>query len=430
MFVRILLHLSCLTIVAALQDNETVDVNKRNDHTKTLLRKTRGNKCDSLSCAANGYCLNLHCSSNDHCRTLGNNCDVCVSGLCQQQLQNCGHPCNTDLPCGGSCNRCVNNVCSRPPSCGTPCSNDSMCHQAINGCTMCFQSQCQNPNNIQTQCGFPCNVDSGCQQSSGPCDMCVNNICIRQPQCGENCNSDRDCFGGTRGCSSCIGRKCMRPFCGSSCLNDASCSGAETSCTTCLGSFCQNPGNRAMCFSPCFANSDCLTAPSGCTNCIRGRCEVAPFCVSNEEGLRSAMRSSNSVLICANAQITITSTIQANTWGAFSLSCAGGTCIINGNSSFSLVQIFASGNVNVNGITFQNGSTNGNGGGLSIVGPGMHSIISCRFFNNRAQNGRGGAAYISERGYTLSGNRGEANSAARCSMIYTAIDANCHQLPM
>ena len=84
MFVRILLHLSCIMIVAALKEKETVDVNQRNerkDHTKTLLRKTLGNKCDSLSCAANGYCLNLHCSSDDHCRTLGNNCDVCGKTL-------------------------------------------------------------------------------------------------------------------------------------------------------------------------------------------------------------------------------------------------------------------------------------------------------------------------------------------------------------
>jgi hypothetical protein len=69
--------------------------------------------------------------------------------------------------------------------------------------------------------------------------------------------------------------------------------------------------------------------------------------------LNSAALGGNSIVLCANSQITLTGSINVNTNSAFTLQCASvGTCTINGNGSYTIVINAA--NVAIAGITFQN----------------------------------------------------------------------------
>lgn len=70
----------------------------------------------------------------------------------------------------------------------------------------------------------------------------------------------------------------------------------------------------------------------------------------------------------------------------------GGSAIINANGINRVFSIGYNKNIIINGLTFINGKTTGNGGAISF-NSGNLTIINCKFFNNSA-DGSGGAIYL------------------------------------
>lgn len=70
----------------------------------------------------------------------------------------------------------------------------------------------------------------------------------------------------------------------------------------------------------------------------------------------------------------------------------GGSAIINANGINRIFSIGYNKNIIINGLTFINGKTTGNGGAISF-NSGNLTIINCKFFNNSA-DGSGGAIYL------------------------------------
>lgn len=201
-------------------------------------------------------------------------------------------------------------------------------------------------------------------------DFLVQNRCSLPAQCGTLCSSDNDCRSGPNGCLFCVDRSCrQQPFCGASCTNDYQCFRASNGCTSCLGYRCSQ-GNTVVtpvCGSFCQSDNQCLGARDGCTFCnlnIR-QCTSQrnpSTCISDLNGLNNAvMGNSPSIFLCANAQITLTSSLTINRQGQiFNLQCQSGVgCVIRGNRSFPLLTIAAN-TVSITGITFQDGRSSNN----------------------------------------------------------------------
>jgi len=83
---------------------------------------------------------------------------------------------------------------------------------------------------------------------------------------------------------------------------------------------------------------------------------------------------------------------------------------------------FSSGNVEVSGITFSRGNTDGDGGALYIDGKN-NKIYQCYFAGNSAPVGRGGAIYFDSG--EIKETDGSANTAAQCNDIYLATAGSC-----
>ncbi len=198
----------------------------------------------------------------------------------------------------------------------------------------------------------------------------MQNRCSVPAQCGTFCSSDFDCLSAPRPCTACVDRGCrQQPFCGSSCTNDYQCVRASNGCTACLGYRCSIPNTvvTPTCGSFCQSDNQCSSARDGCIYCnlnVR-QCSAQrnpSGCISDLNGLNNAViGNSQSIFLCANAQITLTSTVTVNRQGQiFNLQCQSGVgCVIRGNRSFPLITIFAN-SVSITGITFQDGRSSNN----------------------------------------------------------------------
>ena len=86
-----------------------------------------------------------------------------------------------------------------------------------------------------------------------------------------------------------------------------------------------------------------------------------------------------------------------------------GNIVIDASHSARIFNIASGATVTLQGITFINGNSNGNGG--AIVSQGVLNVTNCKFINNTANSGNGGGVFIQGSGSTITSSYFEGNRA-------------------
>jgi hypothetical protein len=315
----------------------------------------RKNRCVSIpSC-------NSNCTLSEDCRGAFDNCSVCspVNKQCVQPFPRCNMACSRDLDCSdgertdncGTCNL-VRRVCvSSLPYRGSYCFSDDHCAGARDGAAVCNLAQ----------------------------GSCV----ISLPHRGSSCSANFDCQGSTDGSSLCVSGVCVppgtlapNPKCNAQCISDCNCWGATDGCIFCVEGYCTynryDNSNTRRCGLGCLSSSECLGSISdGCQRCQNNICVYGPSdtptnktvtsapCISTEQELRNKLSQTNTIItLCENSDITLSQELIVTT--AVTLQCAKPKkCTIQGGGRNRLIT-FTTGNVKTEGVTFQNGDSEGN----------------------------------------------------------------------
>jgi hypothetical protein len=253
------------------------------------------------------------------------------------------------------------------------------------------------------------NGDNGGDRFFGSSGVCFSQQCWTD----QNCNGE---------CSECSYDNPANPRC---VFPNGNRIGGQ--CNTFCASNYQCSSKIGVCNSCEFATNRCIDA----NNRINGAGGGFRTCISNQEGLRIALESSNTeaVEICSNAEIVLTQGITSNVNDKI-LRCQSNarTCTIrreNGGAAFRLLN-FGGNDVQVFDITFIGGKApTGNGGAIQFTGTDA-KVTNCAFSGNQASAGKGGAMAMQTG--DMFNNNGSGNYAAQCTDVYVVSRGGCSTL--